>query len=466
MKKCKLKLLTKILAIVIICLVSFLGVYVQKQNRMENVIKGYDLTKDLSGYRQIIFELSEAKEVLDKDGKVIGNTDEYDDETIKNNSYKKSKTKVNAEEKLKVENYLESKKILEKRLDIIGMEDYNLSLDKKTGKLYLQIPEDDNTDYVVSNILGTGSFEIKDSEDNTKYITSKNLKKTNVFYQSTETGTLVCIGMQLDKDGTAILEDLSTNKYAKLDEVQEENATVEEEKNKKENKEEKTEKEEVKQKEVTISINGMEMDTTSYEEPIRDGFIGYSVGRATTDDKSLQESIRVASTYVMLLESGELPIVYKVTQNQYVTTDISSEVIRNTVILAGTVLAILLVFMIIKNKLRGLLGVITYMGFIALYLLLIRYTNVAISISGIIAIGLICIINYLATMKLISIKNDNKLYRQEYFKVMAKIIPLLIISIIFIFAKWVTLSSFGMLLFWGIGLMMLYNILVTKNIVD
>ena len=78
--------------------------------------------------------------------------------------------------------------------------------------------------------------------------------------------------------------------------------------------------------------------------------------------------------------------------------------------------------------------------------------------------GIVLMINYLFSMKLLSTNKDN--YKQEYIKSIIKMIPLLIISIAFIFMEWVSLSSFGMLLFWGIGLISLYNILITKNIVD
>ena len=463
MKKSKIRLITKILAILVICLVSFIGIYVQKYNKMENIIKGYDLTKDLSGYRQVIFEISDATEVLDKDGHVVGNTDTYDDETIKNNEYKKSETPVNKDEELKKENYDITKNIIEKRLDLMGIEDYNLSLDKSTGKMYLQLPEDSATDRVVSNILETGSFEIKDSEDGTVYITKQQLKKASAMYNTTETGTIVYLHMQLDKEGTSILKDLSTNQYATIEEPQEENTTTEEKKT--DSKEAKTEEsEEVAQKEITLAISGNEVITTSFKDPIEDGVIDLSMNAASTDNETINETLKTTSTIVTLLESGEIPLIYKVTQNQYVTTDISNTLIRNTIIVAGTILAILLVFMIIKNKLRGLLGAISYIGFVAIYLLLIRYTNVAISISGAIGIAIVLIINYIFSMKLLSIsKQDSK---QEYIKFIIKMIPLLITSIVFIFMRWVPLSSLGMLLFWGIGLIILYNILVTKNIVD
>ena len=455
MKKSKLKLITKILAIIVICLVSFVGIYVQKQNRMENRVKGYDLTKDLSGYRQVMFELSDATEVLDKDGQVVGNTDTYDDETIKSNSYKKSKTPVNKAEDLKKENYETTKTIIEKRLNSMEIQDYTLSLDKQTGKMYLQLTEDGVTDRVVSNILETGSFEIKDSKDGTVHITKNHLEKASALYNTTETGTTVYLHMQLNKEGTAILKDLSTNKYATI-EKQEDNTTTNE------TAEEKKKSEEDSQKEITLAISGNEIITTSFDDPVQDGIIDLSMNAASTDNEQINETLQTTSTIAMLLESGEMPLIYKVTLNQYVTTDISETLIRNTIITTGTILAILLVLMIVKNKLKGLLGVISYIGFVATYLLLIRYTNVAISISGAISIFIVCIINYLFSMKLLSTNKDR--YKEEYIKSIIKMIPIFIISIVFIFMGWVPLSSFGMLLFWGIGLMSLYNILVTRNI--
>ena len=47
MKGKKLKLITEILAILVICLVSFVGVYKQDMNKMQNQVKGYDFSKDL-----------------------------------------------------------------------------------------------------------------------------------------------------------------------------------------------------------------------------------------------------------------------------------------------------------------------------------------------------------------------------------------------------------------------------------
>jgi hypothetical protein len=59
----KIKKLTIILIIVLICLISFVGVYIQKQNRMENIIKEYDLGMNLSGYREVRLTLTDGQEI-------------------------------------------------------------------------------------------------------------------------------------------------------------------------------------------------------------------------------------------------------------------------------------------------------------------------------------------------------------------------------------------------------------------
>ena len=451
----KIKLITKILVIIIITLISFIGIYVQKYGKMTNIVKDYDFSKDLKGYRQIVFEVSDALEVLNADGKVIGNTDDYDDDAIKSNSYKKTENKINKEDNLNKENYEKSKKIIEKRLNTLGVQDYTISLDKQNGLIYIQVPEDENTDKIVSNISETGKFEMKDSKDNTVYITGKNLKKVSASYNTTESGTTVYLRIQLDKEGTDILKNLTSNDYAKKDTSNTES------------KDSETEKKEEEQKELVLAISGKDVVTTSFEKPIQNGEIDLSIGKESKDVDEIDNSLKSASTIATLLETGELPLTYQVTENQYVNTDISDLCIRNTIIISGVIAAVLLVFMAIKYKLKGILSVISIIGFTALYLLLIRYTNVAISISGAMAIGFVFILDYLVNMKLLSISiDDKKQFRNEYIKIIMKIVPILIISILAIFMRWATLVSFGMLLFWGIALMILYNILVTKSLID
>ena len=477
----KIKLIAKILTIIIICLVGFVGIYLpwKQPIEMNNLVKEYNLSKDLKGYREIILKVSDANKVLDADKKVIGDTDSYNDDTIKEQKYTKSDEKVNSSEVLNEQNYEKSKSIIEKRLSKFGVQDYNLSMDKQSGTIYIQIPEDTNTDRVVNNITQTGSVELKDSKDDTKvYLKSENLKEAKVLYNQETTGTAVYMSLQFNKEGKEILKNISENEYKTLPEKdtdKSEDANNEENKeadntdeSKKEDSTESSSSEENKeeQKQVTLYISGSAVTTTSFDEPVETGNIDLRTAQPTTDSDALQNSITSAQTISALLNNGVLPIKYNVKENQYVKTDIKAETVKKVIIAVAVIVAILLVYMIKKHKTRGILATISYIGFVSLYTILLRVFNVTIALEGIAGGIIILVLNYLVNMKLLEVNGDKKEYYKSYLDIIMKLIPIFVISIIFVFIPVTTLASIGMTLFWGIVLMLAYNVTLTKNIVD
>lgn len=477
----KIKLIAKILTIIIICLVGFAGIYLpwKQPIEMNNLVKEYNLSKDLKGYREIILKVSDANKVLDADKKVIGDTDSYNDDTIKEQKYTKSDEKVNSSEVLNEQNYEKSKSIIEKRLSKFGVQDYNLSMDKQSGTIYIQIPEDTNTDRVVNNITQTGSVELKDSKDDTKvYLKSENLKEAKVLYNQGTTGTAVYMSLQFNKEGKEILKNISENEYKTLPEKdtdKSEDANNEENKeadntdeSKKEDSTESSSSEENKeeQKQVTLYISGSAVTTTSFDEPVETGNIDLRTAQPTTDSDALQNSITSAQTISALLNNGVLPIKYNVKENQYVKTDINAETVKKVIIAVAVIVAILLVYMIKKYKTRGILATISYIGFVSLYTILLRVFNVTIALEGIAGGIIILVLNYLVNMKLLEVNGDKKEYYKSYLDIIMKLIPIFVISIIFVFIPVTTLASIGMTLFWGIVLMLAYNVTLTKNIVD
>ena len=495
MKKNKLVLAAKILAVVIICLIAFVGIYVQKANKMENVVKDYKLGKDLEGYREFTLKISDAYKVLDSDGNEVGNTDTYDDNSISSNKYTKSEEKV---------------KIIEKRLKSFGVKDYNISLDKSTGEIYLQIPENSDTDKIVSNITELGTIELKDSEDNSKvYLTSSNFEKAKTLYNRTSSGTVVYLELQFNKDGKNTLKNLSENDYKTLentnnttsdsnttsentnessnkssenntDESSEDttNTTSEETKDNSKNAEDasnessedssdNSSKKSETQKKVTLYISGNQIISTSFDDVIENGVIDLSMSQASTDEKAVSDSLQSASTIANILNNGELPLTYNVDENQYVKTDITTNSVKIVFIVVAVIIAIGFVYLIIKFKLKGVLALISYICFIALATLLLRYTNVEISLSAIVAGIIIAILNYLFNFKMLKIDvQDKKEYNKTYLQLLMKLLPIYAISIIFCFISWTVLSDFGMVMFWGITLIAIYNRLITKHIVD
>ena len=463
----KLKLVTKVIAIIIICLIGFLGIYLpwKKPLEMNNEIKDFSLGKDFTGYREVILTLSDAYKVLNSDNKVIGDTDSYDDSTIESNKYTKSEEKVNSNESLTIDNYEKSKSIIEKRLNALGVQEYNLSMDKETGKIYIQIPENSATDRIVSNITEIGSVELKDSKDSSKlFLTSENLENAKVMYGSTSTGTAVYLDMQFDKEGKKILKDLSENEYKKIEESTDSEEQESEEETSEEDSKEEAE-ETAEQKEVTVYMSGSEVTSTSFEEPVTDGKISLRMGQVTTDTTTLQESITSASTVAVILNNGVMPLKYNVEENQYVQSEIKTSTLRNVLIVIAAIFVILLVYMVIKHKTRGILAALSYIAFVSLYLVLLRIFNVTITMEGIIGGTIILALNYIINMRLINIQ-DNKKYYKTYLDIIMKLIPIFALSIIFVFIPIMALSSLGMVMFWGIALSLAYNVAVTKHILD
>ncbi len=466
----KIKLIAKILTITIICLVGFVGIYLPWKNPIENnnLVKEYNLSKDLKGYREVVLEVSDANKVLDSDKKVVGDTHSIDDATIKEQKYTKSDEKVNSSESLTEKNYEKSKSIIEERLKTLGVQDYNLSMDKQSGTIYIQIPEDSITDRVVNNIVQTGSVELKDSEDDSKvYLKSENLKKAKVLYSQESSGTAVYMNLQFNNEGKDTLKNISENEYKTLPETTEEDSETESDNENKDDKtEEKEEEKKEEQKKVTLYISETAVTTTSFDEPVETGTIDLRMAQASSDQDALETSITSAQTIVTLLNTGVLPLKYNIEENQYVKTDIKTETVRNVIIAVSIVIAIMLVYMIKKYKTRGVLATLSYIGFVSLYTIILRIFNVTIALEGIAGGIIVLILNYLANMKLLQESGDAKKYYKSYLDIIMKLIPIFVISIIFVFIPITSLASIGMTLFWGIVLMLAYNVTLTKNLVD
>ena len=516
MKGKRLKLITEILAIIAICLVSFIGVYSQTANKMVNKVKSYDFAKDLTGYRELVFEVSDATEVLDAEGKVVGNTDQYTDSNIESYSYQKTENKVNSEENLKEENYKKAKEVIEKRLKSLGVQNYTISQDISNGTIYLQLPEDNNTDHIVSNILEVSKFEIKDSEDSSNvFVTNDDLKRVSTRYNTTQTGTTVYLQIEFNKNGKKVIKDLSTGEYATKEEEAKEDENTENSENEtsedenaveaeanisseesaenseeSENKEENSnttensetsenseessdssEDEEDTQKKIALSIDNSDMITTSFDDPIADGILNLSMNKETTDSESISDTLESTSTIATLLNSGKMPLTYKIKTNNYINTDISEEMLQKSLYVAIIVILIALLVLIIKHKLRGIIAAFAYIGFVALDLLLIRYLNVSVTLETIVSAIIILAINYIITYNLLKIKEEDKeakkiAYSTQIKSTIMALIPIFIISIIFVFAKWTNILTFGMNIFWGIILTIIYNYLLTRDMLD
>lgn len=221
-----------------------------------------------------------------------------------------------------------------------------------------------------------------------------------------------------------------------------------------------------------MMIDDEEIMSTSFDEPLKTGKLQLSVGSSTTDTDTLQGYISQASNMAVVLDTGKIPVKYEVNENKYILSDITNQqlnVIKYTI--AGIVLLSLMIW-IVRYKLTGLLGSISYIGLASILLLLIRYANVTLSIQGILGIVIILILNYMFMNELLSKLKKEKLdkemmkqmVKETYKEFFITILPIAIAVITFCFAGWAPISSLGMVMFWGIVLIAIYNFIVTNNL--
>ena len=107
-------------------------------------------------------------------------------------------------------------------------------------------------------------------------------------------------------------------------------------------------------------IDDEEIMSTSFDEPLKTGKLQLSVGSSTTEAKTLQGYISQASNMAVVLDTGKMPVKYEVDENKYILSDITNQelnIIEYTI--AGIVLLSLIIW-IVRYKLTGLLGSISY----------------------------------------------------------------------------------------------------------
>ncbi|MFQ9264348.1 MAG: hypothetical protein ACLR44_04540 [Clostridia bacterium] len=440
-----IKILTIILLIVLVSMIGFFGIYKQNKNQMSNIVKDYSYAMDLNGARTL---------------KLVLNSENSDEEKTE-------------------ENYQKAKTIIEKRLKKLGVEEYKIALNSENGEMIIQMPENTSTDSIVSNLTTVGKFEIIDSETNEVLLDNNSIQSSSVLYNTTTSGTSVYLEIAFNKEGKSKLEEVSkTYVKSKNTTTSENNTSTEntttEDTNSSEETNTTTDTTTSTEKKITMKIDDKEIMSTYFEEPITTGKIQLSVGSASTDTTTLNGYIQQAQNVATELDCGKLPVKYDLEKNQYILSNISKQDLTYIVIAITVIAVIAIIILTIKYKSNGLLTGIAYVGFTALYLLLIRYTNVTISIESIFAIAIVLILNYIFTAMLLynikKLKEEktenvmNESISKTYIKFFDRIIPICIMVVAFCFVKWTPMSSFGMTAFWGIVMIAIYNAVVTNSL--
>ena len=420
----------------------------QDKNQIKNIMPEYLLSRDLKGYRRVELKVSdEIAETIryDEEGKVLS---EDDTETTAARTEVKM---VNNSEVLTEENYKISKEILEKRLNKMQVEDYIIRQDKENGSIILELPENSNTDRVVGQLSLQGKFEIVDNDTNEVLMTNSDLKSVKAGYGTTSSGaTAIFININFNKEGTEKFKNI-TNTYIETVVEKEEEETT----NEVETEETEEDKTETVTKEIAIKIDDSTLLTTHFDTEISNGVLQLSVGsssNATAED--MQEYLLEANTMAALLDAGKMPIVYEVEQNKYILSDITTDEIEIAVSIAIVILAIGMIYFIIRYKTKGILGSISLIGYIAILLIAVRIFNVEISVGSLVGIALGIAINYFIISSMLKQKEIMPVIK----KYVIALIPTLIIAVVFTLMN----IAIGSVMFWAVVIAILYNLSITN----
>lgn len=403
-------ILAYVIIILLISLVSFGGIYVKDKNKMSNVIRDYILGTDLGASRNIVIKVDEENEEL-----------------------------------LTEENYAKARDIVVSRLKYMKLDYYEMKFDESTGTICLDVPENSRADYAAQYSVTKGEFKIEDNDTEELLLSKADVKEAKVQYQTTESGTTVVLNIEFNKDGAEKLRNIS-NTYVQSTDSEGKDTT----------------------KKIKMSLDDTTIMTTYFAQEMTDGQMQVSLG-TSSDSEQIQNRITQATNIAVFLNTDTMPLTYKIDVNKSVYSSLTDNVLKIAIIVSVVIFALLLVYMIIKYKKEALLAVVTNIGFVAILLLIIRYTNVDITLTGLITIPISIIIQYVFLMNILKVKtekidNDSKVQRvKETIKNgIEKLIPVAVIAVVFALTKWETVYSAGMLLFWEIAVLILYNLSTLK----
>ncbi len=260
-------------------------------------------------------------------------------------------------------------------------------------------------------------------------------------------GTTVYLSINFNKDGKEKFKNI-TEKYIKTTD-EEGNETT---------------------KEVEIKIDDEKLLTTHFEATNTEGILQLSVGSASTDSTTINSYIEQASNVASVIMDKKIDIQYDLNNNLYIPSSVNEQALQNIIIGVCVIIAIALIYICIKYKVIGILASFAYIGAIAVLLLVLRYTNVYIAQEGLIGVVVILITNYAFLNHILNKLVTNteltnvEIMNKAFIHYIWVLLPLLLISIIFTFVRWIPISSMGMVMFWGIVVIFIYNYLVTRTL--
>lgn len=450
-----------VLLIVLVSLISFLGIHKRNLNTWKSILPDYQFSKELSEIRT--FEFSVDTSTKDKSSdentaeNTTGNTTENATNTVAEGTTENTDNTANTTDTnstntiaeqvpvndpavLTKENYLKTKKIVENRLKDFGIADAEVTVNENNGKLAVSVPYEGTTDYSAALASQKGKIEIIDSETKEVLMGRSMIKKASAYYQQANN----------NDSATATTDDtVSYNLGVKL--------TFTSEGQKKLNELSKTyiettdENGETSQKTITVQIDGEDKYITYFTPDGEYTELAIPLYRSVSADDmdTFNSDYKDCFVTQTILNNDEFPITYKLTSGSFIESDLGENFVKGLSIAGIVLLAIVIVLTIVKNKKDGFCASIIEIGYIAILLLIIRAASVSLTLSGILTIAIMAIVNYF--LLLTFMKTEKAIDKLEKFgNFILTIIPFIITIVVFALGKEVNTQSIGSVGIWGI----------------
>lgn len=436
----KIKLILIILICILFILAGMFGIYVKKGNSYKNLLPDYKLASDFKGSTTLELEVDRTKETVyyNNEGKKVDSSEVTEDNKA---DYTLKEESVNQEEDLTTQNYEKVVKIMEKRLKFLKADQYRIDLDKNSGKIILTIDDEYMSD-IKSILPMEGKLELIDSNTEDIIIDYTDFKSAESTYASLDEGYVTYINLQLNDSGMEKIKNIEKYKAAVV-----ENDNGEKVENT-----------------FKIMFDDENISEVSYENILLNGkTLRITTANNLTSSSEVQSRVNMDGVVAKLANIGKLPVVYKINVEEYVKTQIN---IKNIMLVTIVACLIISIIFIIRYKVKGILAVLSFATNISLLLIIIRLTNVAISLNslaivgGLIALNTILVKNILEASK-VQEKTFSENMKNAYLKSIDAIIITLIIFAVFSFNTMSLISTAGLLLFWGWIIILLGNLAFT-----
>lgn len=430
-KNYKLKVILAMLVVVLVSLVSFVGVYKGK-----SLLKEYSLGKDFKERKVVSFSVVEdtTENTTSETTEESQGEGESTEESSDNQSTEKTSEEVPEENKL--EQYKTAKNILEKRLTAMKAEDFEIRLDEKTGSLVMEVPTDMDNSYL-SEIIAEGKIKVINQSTNETIIESNGFKSASARIDSTTYSVpIITLTIKFTNEAKNTFKNINTN-YTDS-EGNESEATFA----------------------FTVDDETLYSDTAqNFVNSAKNGALDLVLGQGD-EGEQLEDDYQSALVLVSIINNGEISTKYQFDSVKIVSSSIN---IKSIIIIACIIGALMLIYAIFKFKSKGILPVISLVGLLATILLVLRYTNVKITVLTILGLAVIVIANYILILKTLG---NNKTFKQNFIEMLNILIPCFIIAIVFCCSPYLQVASMGMTIFWGAITMFIYDVVITRILIN